>query len=39
MSNLFICSTPIQLKIATKIIEHKKLDKKKVRYNLLFLEK
>ena len=29
MSNLFICSTPLQLKIATKIIEHRKLDKKK----------
>ncbi len=29
MSNLFICSTPLQLKIAIKIIEYKKFDKKR----------
>ena len=30
MSNLFICATPLQLKIANKIIERKKIKKKQV---------
>ncbi len=38
MSNLFICATPLQLKIANKIIERKKLKNEQVRIIYYFWE-